>query len=65
MHPRGRPEMDARMDIEDQPDTRRILAQFKSEDGKLVGTPFDLPYDVSSESLVLLCNAVLRNVSPL
>ena len=50
---------------EEQLDTRRILAQFKSEDGKLVGTPFDLPYDVSQESLVLLCNAVLQNVGPL
>ena len=49
--------------LEQQPDTRRILAQFKSEDGKLVGTPFDLPYDVSQESLGLLCNVVLANVS--
>ena len=45
--------------------TRRILAQFKSEDGTLVGTPFDLPYDVSQESLGLLCNAVLQNVGHL
>lgn len=46
----------------DEANTKRILAQFKSEDGNLVGTPFDLPYDVSQDSLGLLCNAVLENV---
>lgn len=44
-------------------DERRILAQFKSEEGVLVGTPFDLPLDVTQASLGLLCNAVLENVS--
>ena len=44
---------------------RRVLAQFKSEDGVLVGTPFDLPLDVTRESLAALCNAVLENVSSL
>ena len=44
-------------------DTKRILAHFKNEEGTLVGTPFDLPCDVSPESLGLLCNAVLENVS--
>lgn len=42
---------------------RRVLAQFKSEDGVLVGTPFDLPLDVARDSLTSLCNAVLENVS--
>ena len=42
---------------------RRVLAQFKSEDGALVGTPFDLPLDVTRDSLAALCNAVLENVS--
>ena len=42
---------------------RRVLAQFKSEDGVLVGTPFDLPLDVARDSLTALCNAVLENVS--
>ena len=41
---------------------KRVLAQFKSEDGVLVGTPFDLPVSVTQESLGLLCNAVLENV---
>lgn len=58
--------MDTSVNMEDeQADTRRILAQFKSEDGKVVGAPFDLPCDVSRESLVLLCNAILENVSQL
>ena len=42
---------------------KRILAQFKSEDGELVATPFDLPIDVTQEGLQLLCNAALQNVS--
>ena len=43
---------------------KRVLAQFKSEDGALIGTPFDLPIDVTHDSLALLCNAVLKNVRP-
>jgi ribosome assembly protein 4 len=62
----AREKMDTSTNMEDeQADTRRILAQFKSEDGKIVGTPFDLPSDVSRESLGLLCNAVMENVCPL
>ena len=41
---------------------KRVLAQFKSEDGVLVGTPFDLPVSVTQESLGVLCNVVLENV---
>ena len=44
-------------------DEKRVLAQFKSEEGALVGTPFDLPLDVTKNSLAALCNAVLENVS--
>lgn len=55
-HPRGWLKMS---DLEE----RRVLAQFKSEDGVLVGTPFDLPLDVTKGSLAALCNAVLENVS--
>lgn len=50
--------MDEPMDVGE----KRVLAQFKNEDGALVGTPFDLPLDVTRESLALLCNAVLKNV---
>lgn len=42
---------------------KRILAQFKSEDGEFVATPFDLPIDVTQGGLQLLCNAALQNVS--
>jgi ribosome assembly protein 4 len=45
---------------EEAPD-RRVLAQFKSEDGNLVGTPFDLPVTISKMNLQSLCNAVLMN----
>ncbi|XP_064460928.1 notchless protein homolog 1-like isoform X2 [Ornithodoros turicata] len=38
----------------------RVLAQFKSESGELAGAPFDLPIDVSTDKLQLLCNAFLQ-----
>ena len=41
---------------------KRVLAQFKSEEGQLVGFPFDVPVEASHESLSLLCNAILENV---
>ena len=41
---------------------KRVLAQFKSEEGALVGSAFDLPVNVAQESLGVLCNAVLENV---
>ena len=49
--------------IDQEENTKRILAQFKNEEGILVGTPFDLPSDVSKDSLALLCNTLLENVS--
>ncbi len=44
---------------------KRVLAQFKSEEGSLVGVPLDLPFDVTEESLGDLCNALLKNVGPI
>lgn len=39
---------------------QRILAQFVSEKGETAGAPFDLPLDVSTEKLQLICNAILQ-----
>lgn len=44
-------------------DDRRILAQFKSENGDVTGNAFDLPLNVTAEKLQLICNALLTNVS--
>lgn len=41
---------------------KRVLAQFKNDQGDLVGKPFDLPLTIDEKSLLLLCNAVLKNV---
>ena len=56
--------MDARAQrIREGLEVKRILGQFKNEEGQLVGTPLDLPEDITPESLAILCNVVLENVS--
>lgn len=52
-------------DINGGLEVKRILAQFKNDEGQLIGTPLDLPHDITPESLAILCNVVLQNVRPL
>ena len=41
----------------------RILAQFKNEEGVSAGAPFHLPLEATQESLHILCNTLLENVT--
>ncbi|XP_028400379.1 notchless protein homolog 1-like [Dendronephthya gigantea] len=43
----------------DEGSTGRILAQFKSENGELVGSPFDMSLDTTVDKLQLVCQAFL------
>jgi ribosome assembly protein 4 len=40
---------------------KTVLTQFKSESGELIGSPFDIPIDINSDKLQLICNALLQN----
>ena len=42
---------------------RKVLAQFKDENGVLVKAPFDIPINVTPDLLQSLCNALVGEVT--
>ena len=41
--------------------SRRILCQFKSDTGELLGAPIDLPIDINKLGLEKLCQALISS----